>query len=450
LRLAHPLLSAPQLTDIVLSNPEQHLHLIARVNNVLIALSMLWAGLEARKVFGGLTVPTLLVQATPFLSTVMLVNGYPVKPEATLLIAGSVLSALLCRAILQTSLKEVVGIGIVLGFALVTKLHSLSLFAVPIFLIGGRNRFILGVVTFASIVVFASPILTRLGDMLHWFMGMATHSGSYGGGAESILPDDYFFNAFKQLRRPIFSIPLVLGCVVLWKRRKTLSDQERPMALTLGGVLLAQVIHLLIVAKHPISYYLIPAFLTMGLGAALTITLGRPLVPVSDLKWRRFWQAIALVLVVTQTSSIGHAIENRMREKRTSVAMDMSAFSACTKVNIDFASDQTFALMLGNWMAGWRFEPWFAAHAPADTVMWVASNGLPQQWNATPIPWADVISRASCTVVRGTWGPMAQTAIMRAVPETHLNLCTNRDEWVLSIGIPCQSAFPGVNSTDLP
>ena len=450
LRLAHPLLSGEQLTDAVLSNPEQALHLIAHVDNVLIALSMLWAGFEARKVFGGLTVPALFVQATPFLSTVMLVNGYTVKPEATLIVAGSALSALLCRAIACPSPKVVAGIGVALAFALVTKLHALSLFAVPLFLIQGRARIILGLSVLGGIALFTSPIWERFDDMRQWYTALATHNGSYGEGEAGLLPDHYLWNAIKQLRRPIFSVPLVCGLVVLWLRRRTLTSAELPMARTLCGVLLSQIVHLLLVAKHPISYYLIPAFLMMGMGAALTITLARPLVAISDVKWRRAWQAIAALLVVTQTLSIVQAIQNRMREKHTAMAMDMSAFSACTKINIDFASDQNFALLLGNWMAEWRFKPWLAEHLPADTYMWVPVNGFPQQGDAVQTPWSELFKRASCTVVRGAWGESAWQEIKRNVPEITLNACSNGDEWVLSSGIACESAFPGIKSTVSP
>ena len=447
LRLAHPLMSADQLTDTVLSDPERALLLIARVDNILIALSMLWAGFEARKVFGERTIPTLLVQAGPFLSTVMLVNGYTVKPEATLIVAGSMLSALLCRHLAQPSTRTVCGIGGMLGFAFVTKIHALSLFALPVFLVKGRDRFILAGAAAIGILVFAAPIMGHLDDMRQWFVGMATHNGSYGEGPQGLLPDNYLWNAFKQLRRPIFSVPLVFGLTVLWRRRRDLTAAERPLAAALGGILLSQIVHLLLVAKHPISYYLIPAFLTMGLGAALTITLGRPLVPVSDVKWRRFWVGIGILLVMTQTLTIVKSIHNRMRERHDTERVDMSAFAACTKVNFDFASDRNFALMLGNWMADWRFGPWLSTHIPADTLMWVPSNGLPQQFEPTPISWSDIASRRSCTVLRGGWGELAMREMQIHLPQSKVNVCTNGGEWVLSIGIPCESAFPGVNST---
>ena len=451
LRLAHPLLSASHLTDAVLSDPEPALLLVAYVDDILIALAMLWAGFEARKLFGGLTVPALFIQATPFLSTVMLVNGYTVKPEATLIMTGSVLTALLCRLIAEpSSSKTIAALGAATGFAFVTKLHALSLFIVPIFILrGNKTRMVYGVSAVVAILVFAAPILGRLDDMHRWFVGMATHNGPYGEGEAGIIPDLYFVHAVTQLRRPIFSVPLTLGLIVLWKRRNTLSDAERPMARLLAGILVGQTLQVLMVAKQPVSYYLIPAFLTMGMAAALVMTLGRPLVAIGDRTWRKALTAIAALLVITQTLSIVQAVQNRLREKKTTLAMDMSAFGACTKLNFDFASDINFARMLGNWMADWRFKPWLAAHQPADTLMWVPSNGLPQQWDATPIAWNDVVSRASCTVMRGAWGPRAIETVKQSLPDAAVNACSNGDEWVLSIGIPCESAFPGIDSKRL-
>ena len=446
LRLVHPALSADQLTDVVLSNPEQHLLLLAHVNDGLIAAAMLWAGIEARKLFGGLTLPTLLVQGGPFLSTVMLVNGYTVKPEATLILAASVLSALVCRQLAQPRDCQVAGLGGVLGFAVVTKVHALSLGAVPLFLVRGRSWSILVLAGAVSLLLFAMPILGHWQDMQQWFLGMATHNGAYGGGEAGLVPDNYLWNAFKQLRRPIFAVPMVFGLVVLWRRRGDLTAAEGPMARALGGVLLAQVLHLLLVAKHPISYYLIPAFLLIGLAAALTITLARPLVPVTDRIWRRLGVGLGCLLVVTQSLTIQQMVASRHREAQTSLAMDMTAFAACTKVNFDFASDRNFALMLGNWMADWRFGPWLTTHVPADTLMWVPSNGLPQQFNPVPITWDDVFSRKACTVLRGGWGPQALAELHKQVPQQKLNACTNGDEWVITAGIECESAFPGRQS----
>ncbi len=447
MRLAHPLLSSDHLIDTVLSDPERSLLLIARVDDGLIALSMLWAGFEARRLFQGLTVPALLIQATPFLSTVMLINAYPVKPEATLVMAGSILSALMCRMMAQPGSKIAAGLGAVVGFAMVTKIHALTLFAVPVFLLRGRDRLIYAAAAGLAVLVFAAPIFGKLGDMHRWFMGMATHNGPYGAGEAGLLPDHYGINLLKQLRRPIFSLPLVLGLFTLWKRRGAFTPTELPMARALAGVLLAQVFHLLLVAKNPLSYYQIPAFLTMGLSAALALTLLRPSLSIAETTWRKGLAVIAVALVVTQSLSISDAIHNRTREKKTSQAMDMSAFAACTKVNFDFASDRTFALMLGNWMADWRFKPWLSTHLPADTLMWVPANGLPQQWDETQIPWPEVVARSSCTVLRGAWGKAARAEMAEKLPGVPFNACTNGDEWVLSTGIDCGSAFPGIDST---
>jgi hypothetical protein len=279
---------------------------------------------------------------------------------------------------------------------------------------------------------------------------MATHNGPYGAGDAGLLPNHYGFNVLKQLRRPIFSAPILLGLFALWKRRGTFTPAEEPMARVLAGIIVAQLFHLLLVAKNPISYYQIPAFLTMGLSGALSLTLVRPVIKLTDQNWRRMLAGVAVLLVVTQSLSIRDAVHNRMREKKTSLAMDMSAFAACTKVNIDFSSDKSFALMLGNWMADWRFQPWLSTHLPSDTLMWVPSNGLPQQWDETQIPWKDVVSRASCTVLRGAWGKTALMEMKEQIPDVPFNACTNGDEWVLSTGIACESAFPGIDSTPKP
>ena len=454
LRLAHPLASNADLTDMVLGAPETAVRQINLLNDALIVAAMLFAGIEATRLFGRVTLPALLIQATPFLSTVMLVNAYPAKPEATLVAVGGVLAGLLCRLMRTQGKDSIAALGLLAAFATVTKLHAFTIGVIPLFLWRDPRAWVRYVLAgLAGLALFSAPIWSEFDQLRDWFFGMAGHTGAYGAGETGLLPKNYLFYAVMQLRRPIFSAPLILGLVTLWFRRRDLPEAERPMARVLAGICVAQILHILLVAKNPVSYYLIPAFLSMGVAMALTITLARPLISVTDRAWRLGWSVVALVLVITQTTSIRDAIQNRLREKATSDAVDMTPFAACTHVNMDFASSQDFALMLGNWMAGWRFGSWASQHLPADTFLWVPYNGAAaqniQQWDATQFSVADITTRRVCTVFRGTVGQTLGEWIKRDVPGIALNSCSNGDEWVLSVGIPCEGAFPSLGAKSL-
>lgn len=448
IRGMHPFASQASLIDWTLSHPEVSLHAIATVNAGLIVAAMIWAGAEAKRAFGGLTLPALLVQATPFLSTVNLLNAYPVKPEATVIALGMVFVALLCRGLaVQSSAKASAGLGAVAGALAMTKLHAVSLGVVPVFLLnrsGQRLAYCLG--GLAALGFFLVLIAPNVIPMVSYFAGVAVHKGAYGQGATGILPDHYFWNGFKQLRRPIFSAPIILGALVLWARRKNLSNGDIPKARLLAGVILGQLAHLALVAKNPISYYLIPAFCTMGLSMALTLDLGRSLIPVSDRQWSKGLKVLAALLVVSQILSIHKAMEGRMRERRTSDAVDMTPFASCAKVNFDFASDKSFAMGLGNWMGGYRFDHWMESHMPADTYVWIPVLGPPQHWGPGPVSLPDLIAKAPCAAFRGAWGLQIWNELERQLPGVPIQACSNGDEWVLTTGMDCAGAFPGLNS----
>ena len=75
-------------------------------------------------------------------------------------------------------------------------------------------------------------------------------------------------------------------------------------------------------------------------------------------------------------------------------------------------------------------------------VVWSPAHG--------EVQWTDIVGRASCTVLRGAWGKAALKEMAEHVPTVPFNACTNGDEWVISTGIACESAFPGIDSTPKP
>ncbi len=448
IRAMHPFAGHDALVDLTLSRPESVLHVTSTVNALLIVAAMTWAGHQAKRAWGAVSVPVLLIQATPFLSTVNLLNAYPVKPEATIIALGMVMVGLLCRGLATTpDGKGSFGLGALAASLVMTKLHAVTMGVIPVFFLkraGQRVAYVLG--GLFGLGVFILVIAPNLGTMLTYFSGVATHTGAYGQGKTGLLPDHYVWQIFKQMRRPILSAPMVLGLAVLWRRRKAFTAEDLPKARLLAGIILAQFLHLAIVAKNPISYYLVPAFCTMGLAIALTLDLARPLVRIDGRKWTLALRGVCVLLILTQSGSILDAFKNRAREKRTSDAVDMTPFAACTKVYFDFASNPAFAMGLGNWMGGYRFSAWMEAHMPADTYIWIPILGRPQQWGPDQIEVADLVAKAPCTAFRGAWGQQMWDEIGRQAPTVPINACTNGDEWLLTTGIGCEGAFPGRNS----
>ena len=137
---AHLGAGANEITQAVLAAPETHLRLIGALFIGLNAAALLALGAAGYAVFGNL-LPALILQTGPFLSMLVLKQGFQVKPEALLifstLMLGVVTVLALSPGVLQRRrLGLAAAFGVVVGFGVATKVTFAPLWLLPVFLLG--------------------------------------------------------------------------------------------------------------------------------------------------------------------------------------------------------------------------------------------------------------------------------------------------------------------------
>ncbi|MGZ3864935.1 MAG: hypothetical protein ACXVNR_00420 [Bacteroidia bacterium] len=144
---------------------------------------------------------------------------------------------------------------------IVGKITCLPFAIVPLFLIKKLSKKILYVVAsvvFALLLLF--PVWPSFGAMLHWFWGLATHTGIYGSGKEGVIDGDTYRSGLLDIFRKEMFFTCGYACITyllfLGGRQKAWKDNLFRLALALWFVITAQI---LIAAKHYEFHYMIPS-----------------------------------------------------------------------------------------------------------------------------------------------------------------------------------------------
>jgi hypothetical protein len=437
LRVLHPLASADDLQRLVLSEPEYYLSIASKLVVSLNATALVFLGLSAHRTFGRL-LPALAAQTAPFSTMFVMKQVYHVKPESFLLLAASLMGIALFEAIRREgSSPKVAPFAWVAGFGVASKLLFAPVALAPLFVLGSRKlalRYVL-----ASLAVFLLCLLPAVGNWdvsVAYFSRMATNSGAYGGGEATVIDwAAYPANLAKVFAgKPIFDGMLLLSLLALlarWKKglSRTLSWRA------LEGIVLAEVAMALLVAKHPIAYYMVAAVSLVGIQAALLIVLSEELVG-----QRRWWRlAMAVVLLVLGLSRIG-AYDKDTAEladwQAKARGLDMARYEACTQVFFDFASSPTYALYMGDMMTRWRWAVRLAAMYPAPNQVFMNFfTKEPRRWGEKIDLQAEFAKRP-CVALRGAWDGAMKSYLSSLAPDTKIEgQCMAGQEFLLTSGI---------------
>lgn len=446
IRVMHPGLSTDGVVDAVLADPESHLFAASSVIYVLVA-GALWA--MGRSIFSatGLLGPALLAQSAPFLSRIIPKFGLHPKPEAFIVIAVALLAAIAFQMVRsgRATDRQAALAGVVMGLGIACKVHFAVLGVVPLLLMDRRRFLIYAGISVAAFFVFVAPAIPSWEIWIGWMKRMVLGTGAYGEGAQTIIdPSRYPRAIFKLLvsGKVFFTVTLVASLVMLVAyfrlRRRDLLPAD-PKARLLAGLVAAQFLVVLSVAKLPTAHYMIPALMLTGPAIAILWVMARPLLP-ARVHFRIF-AGLALVIVVAQ--SIQMVTQIRELSKWTGIAQgfDMKRFDGCAKVYFDAASAPSFAFQRGDMNALGRYSPKLAALFPADEYSWFVWNhtwwpeGL-MQWNQ-PRDIAQVFADYPCVALRGN-----QTdRITQKMWDTHgfpiHDRCQVGEEVVLTSGARC-------------
>lgn len=448
IKALHPLSSAEATVDAVLRDAEGTLVAATTVIYLLVGLALWWMG---RAILGatGALLPALLAQTAPLLSRIIPKFALHPKPEPFLVIAAALLVGALIPLLRRDRERQwdraaaLAGMAMALGVA--CKIHFAVLGVVPLLLLD-RRRFLLYVgVGAAALVVFVAPAIPSWEIWVDWMKRMALHSGAYGEGAATVINTQRYPRAVFKLfaSKLIFSATILatLGLLAAYfrLRRRGLMAQDRFARLAVG-IVAAQVLVVLSVAKQPAAHYMVPALMLTGPALAALWSLSRPLLPRHH---ARVWGGVLAALVALQVPQMVKQNSELRGWTKEQMAVDLNArFPGCAKVYYDAASAQSYAFQRGDMNALARYSPKLGPLFPADEYTWFTNDhtywrhGL-MQWNR-PVDLADLLARHGCAVFRGNqpWTvlPRARELISGFTMDDQ---CDTGEEHLFTKGVRC-------------
>ena len=440
LKAAYPFTGAGGITGAALADPERHLRLIGNVIVTLNGAALYALGLAVLSVFRAVG-PALTAQTAPFLSMLVLKHALHVKPEALLVLATLSLAALTVLALRPNALEQrgktlAIAFGVVAGFGVATKITAAPVFLLPLFLLGRvRPLFLYGAAAVLSFVLFTLPMAGAYDQFAAWIAKVSVASGAFGGGAATVIDGArYPADVIKMFSRPVLHVPFILGLLAL--AHAGLRRRWDPEVRALAGICLAQLAHVLVVAKHPSAVYLIPSIMLSGLTLALLWRLYRHRPVPAKGGW-----VLLLALIAAQGAGIVRVDGELRGLKETALALDQDRFSSCLRAYSLFASSRTYALYLADYVTGSRFSERLRTQEPANDFWfenwWDPSTVTFRDWTGKRDA-ARAMQGYPCVVIRGGSMSRIEPYLARAVPGINFTkACSTPDEAVLTSGVDC-------------
>jgi hypothetical protein len=382
--------------------------LLARASDVMLALdalALLVLGWVVWRRFGSL-VPALLAQTAPFLSMLTLKYGIEVEPEPMLLLGVLLLAAALIEQAVRPRTAMIVALGVVIGFGTACKITFAPLGLAPFLLIGGwRGRAGLVAVTVVSFAIFLLPAWGAAPEAARWFGHLALGSGVYGAGPPTVIDPTRYPRAFVKLffARPTFLVPFFAAvAILLWRRHPGLAGRGPERALF--AILAAQLVQILLVAKHPSAHYILPTLELGGVELALLWHASRDLAAAPPARRRTEigFAAILALLIVAQGIAFQRQDRETAREGAGARSIDMTRdFPACAHVFYDMASSPSQAWIYNMNFGAHPYGARLAALLPAQDYSFLTWVGRIENVSGFVEP-AEIAAHYPCIALRGT------------------------------------------------
>jgi hypothetical protein len=447
IRLMHPASSFLSIADQVMADPERHLKYISTVILLLLAGGLYLLGAAAKRALGGL-LPAMIAQCAPFATLFLIKHAYQVKPEPLLLLSATLLAAALFQALSdqERPYRNALFFALAVGLGTASKLHFAPLALLPLPLLARQPKALVFYVlaSAAAFMLFLAAAWPNLGTTVDWFIRMAKSSEAYGQGAATFLPKEYPSNILKVFSgKPVFGAVLLLSIpALIW------GPPDKNLKAALLGVVLAQLASALLIAKHPVAYYMTPATALTGAQAALLFALGAK--RFTSARHKTGWTIGLILLGLLRFHAYVADDAERAGWKRTAQEIDMRPFASCAKVWYDFASSPSYALFMGDMMAEWRWGPLLEATAqakglPEDEFFLNFYTGTLRDWLG-PVDLQDVFHRFPCVAFRGGWEVNLRNHLAQHVPEqlATMEVCRSNEngETLMTWGASCKASMP--------
>ncbi len=199
----------PRSTDLVtdvLTHPEIYLWTIHTTLVLLTACALLLLGFGTFRLCQNLPL-AILIQSSPLLiiGAHFVIEPSRVSPDVLVFCISQLLALLLVyylyrentayRENAAQSGKWLIGLGIIFGLGMATKVTFLATIWFFLLIKGTRRKIIALSVAVATFIVATAPIISQYPRMLGWFESLATHTGPYRTGGQGLFnPVDIWKN----------------------------------------------------------------------------------------------------------------------------------------------------------------------------------------------------------------------------------------------------------------
>lgn len=448
LRLMHPFTPTAQIIETVLHQPEQHLLVATLVIYPFVTVALYVLGRSFLRFTGSLW-PALLAQSAPFLSMIIPKFSLHPKPEPFLIVAACFLIAAALKAAKADKLEDrhAVLLGVAMGFGIAIKLQFAVLGVVPLLLLDRRRLFLVyPATTIVAFFVFVAPALPSYDIFLDWWGRVLTHSGAYGTGEASVVDPRQYPRAILKIfgSKIIFSATIVAMLVVLvayFRMRRRGVMAANPLARLSVGMILAQVLTVIVVAKQSAAHYLIPALMLTG--PTLAVLWHITAQATDPKRHQRVWQGVGLILLVLTIPAAWKQTRELRQWTADTQSFDMARYDGCAKIYFDSSSALSYALQRGDMNAQARYSPLMAQWMPQDEYTWFTNQhswwdeGL--MWWNQPRKLRDILDNHNgCAVLRGSQPWTLPPRIEKETPGlTFDDQCMAGEETVFTVGVRC-------------
>jgi hypothetical protein len=345
--MIHPY-GGSNLTEAVLTEPEYYLHILNTSVAVIGSLALLIAGFLVF-LFTGNIWYGLLTQSTPYISGIILFNGFVrISQESMLMISSIALGvALIFWYFRQSNYSQkyfMLVFAIISGFGLASKIIFAPLLLIPLYLLEKRLRLKYLKFSGISFIVFTLPIIPLYPNMAWWFIKLFIHSGIYGKGSSTVIDFHNYFISLQSLivgeRVYLYLLIITLIALITQLLRHGIKAlNNRPGTKLLLAIFITQIIGFLITAKHPKLAYLLPYECLSTV--SLIIILDSVLSPMHT-KWLK--QSINALIVLgivvfmvrygtQEKSKLYSSSENELYQKALSIISDKGSKHAVIGIN---------------------------------------------------------------------------------------------------------------------
>jgi hypothetical protein len=219
----------------------------------------------------------LILQLTPFLSSNILEQAWTkLSPEPFLMTSVSLFLMVLIYYFTSRNRENIrysILFALVIAFGIATKVTFLPLVIIPLIIIEKFwNKIFFGLACIPAFVLFTLPALPAYRLMIKWFIGLGTHTGTYGQGDKGLIdPIAFKHNILAICQNNVsLSITILISGLLLFGSWIVSKARNKPLHGNLMkfifALLLTQVFGIVLVAKHyHMNHYLIPVLCLSGI-----------------------------------------------------------------------------------------------------------------------------------------------------------------------------------------